>query len=203
MRRGGLGDMIDSQALEAITDLMSLLTGDVAADERGVDMTNRAPIRLAESEGELLWYDGGLITFKATGKQTDESLLFFEIQMPVGKATPLHIHPQSDETFYLLEGEILVHSDGTDDTAGPGAVVSIPRGTPHAFMVKSPTARMLVSFTPADPVSEAFFREVGEPASAATLSPSPPPTVEEFMGAAKRSGMQILGPPPFAASAVG
>ena len=151
-------------------------------------MTTNTPIRLAEGEGELLWYDGGLITFKATGKQTDESLLLFEILMPAGKATPMHVHPGSDETFYLLEGEILVHANEVEKEVRHGAVVCIPRGTPHAFMVKSSTARMLVAFTPADAVSEDFFRQVGEPAGAATLAPTPPPTADQFMAAAQRTG---------------
>ena len=30
-----------------------------------------------------------------------------------GKMTPLHTHPESDETMYVLEGEILMHLDGT------------------------------------------------------------------------------------------
>jgi len=28
--------------------------------------------------------------------------------------TPLHRHPDADETFYMLEGEILLHVDGNE-----------------------------------------------------------------------------------------
>ena len=51
--------------------------------------------------------------------------------MSGGKATPLHTHPDSDETAVVLEGEILMHVDGADHHLGAGAVAVAPRGVPH------------------------------------------------------------------------
>jgi quercetin dioxygenase-like cupin family protein len=156
------------------------------------------PILLAARDGEHLFYDGGLLTFKATGAQTNGDLLLFEVWMPQGKATPLHVHPDAGETFYLLEGEVRVHIDGTEDrTVSTGSVVVIPRGTPHAFMVTAQAVRMLVIMTPASTISETFFRVAGEPAPAPTLPP-PPGNPERFGAAIAQSGLQVLGPPPFA-----
>ena len=155
------------------------------------------PILIAAGQGEHLWYDGGVLTFKATSAQTGGALLFFEIWMPRGKATPLHVHPEADESFYLIEGEIRVHAEGQEDrTASSGAFVSIPRGTPHAFAVVSESVRMVVLFTPASTVSEEFFRLAGELATDLSLAP-PLANLERFQGAVARSGLQVLGPPPF------
>lgn len=159
-------------------------------------MTTPAPIVLTPREGERLWYDGGLLTLKATGEQSDGGFMLFESLMPRGKATPLHME-QEDETFYLLEGEIRVHIDGVEHVASAGSVVTVPGGTPHAFIVASETARLLVMFTPASAVTEAFFRYAGEPARTATLPPPSPPDPERMMAAAERSGLKVLGPPPF------
>jgi mannose-6-phosphate isomerase-like protein (cupin superfamily) len=159
-------------------------------------MTKSAPIFVDADGGEPIWYDGGLITFKATGTQTGGALLLFEAMMPRGKATPLHMHPEADETFYLLEGEILAHIDDRQYAVSAGAVTVVPRGTPHAFLVRSETARLLVMFTPASPVSEAFFREAGQPATARTLSPIDA-NLEETITAARKTGLAVLGPPPF------
>ena len=124
-----------------------------------------APIMLAADGGEHLFYDGGLLTFKATGAQTDNDLLLFEVRMPYGKATPLHVHHDADETFYVLEGEVRVHIAGTEDrSVSTGSVVTIPRGAPHAFAVTSSATRLLVIMTPASAISETFFRLAGEPA---------------------------------------
>jgi quercetin dioxygenase-like cupin family protein len=161
-------------------------------------MSGGAPILLAARDGEHLFYDGGLLTFKATGVQTDGALLLFEVQMPQGKATPLHVHPDADETFYVLEGAVRVHIADTEDrVVSNGSVVSVPRGAPHAFAVTSAAARLLVIFTPASAISETFFRLAGEPAADPTLPP-PPPNMERFGAAVARSGLQVLGPPPFA-----
>lgn len=157
------------------------------------------PIMLAARDGEHLFYDGGLLTFKATGAQTDGDLLLFEVWMPQGKATPLQVHPDADETFYVLEGEVRVHIDGTEDrTVSNGSVVVVPRGTPHAFAVISPATRLLVIMTPASTISETFFRVAGEPAPDLTLPP-PPTNPERFGAAIAQSGLQVLGLPPFAA----
>ena len=52
-----------------------------------------------------------------------------------GKMTPLHTHPDSDETMYVLEGEILMHMDGTEHRVAAGGLAVAPRGVPHAFLV--------------------------------------------------------------------
>ncbi|MGE5243004.1 MAG: cupin domain-containing protein [Betaproteobacteria bacterium] len=48
--------------------------------------------------------------------------------MNTGKATPLHVHPEADETTYVLEGEIQTQVEGTQESLGPGAVLMVPRG---------------------------------------------------------------------------
>lgn len=158
-----------------------------------------SPLILAARDGEHFFYDGGLLTFKATGDQTGGALLLFEVHMPQGKATPLHVHPDADESFYVMEGEVRVYIAGVGErVVSNDNVVIIPRGTPHAFAVISPAARLLVIITPASTISETFFRLAGESTSDPTLTP-PPADPERFTAAVARSGLQVLGPPPFAA----
>jgi quercetin dioxygenase-like cupin family protein len=162
------------------------------------DMQTRTAFLLPDRDGEHLHYDGGLLTFKATGKQTDGSMLMFEVRMPRGKATPLHVHPDADETFKLLDGQIRMHVDGRpDNVVSAGAVSLVPRGNPHAFTVESEWARILVIFTPASTISEDFFRLAGTPAADPSATP-PPPDPDRFAAAVATAGLQVLGPPPFA-----
>ena len=162
-------------------------------------MVSVEPLIVDGGAGEPIWYDGGLITFKATGQQTGGAFLLFEALMPRGKATPLHVHPEADETFYVLEGEIVTHIDGDQRLVSAGAVTVVPRGTPHAFLVNSEKARLLVILTPASTITESFFREAVEPATARTLSPAAA-DFERMSAAAQRTGLEVLGPPPFAAA---
>ncbi len=160
-------------------------------------MSDVKPIVAGAEDGEHLWYDGGLLTFKATGEQTGGSLLLFEVLMPRGKATPMGTH-ETTETMRVLEGRIRMHIDGAEYPGEPGGVFMIPPDTPHAFVVDSETVRLLVAFTPADAASETFFRLAGEPAEAPALPPSGRGFDPERMReAAERSGMKLIGPPPF------
>src|SRR4051812_47138973 len=88
-----------------------------------------------QEAGESLWFGGGLVILKVTSAQSGGALSLMEHTASRGKTTPLHLHPDHDETVYVIEGELLFHIDGVEQTAGPGAVVCIPRGTPHAMLV--------------------------------------------------------------------
>lgn len=154
------------------------------------------------SEGELLWFGGSLMTIKAGSAATGGAFLLFELLSGRGKVTPLHVHPSEDESFFVLEGELLVHDDGRELRAGAGDFVSIPRGTPHAFMVTSEVARYLTLLTPGPASAEAFYRDGGEPAPRAELPPEAPLDIPRISASAERHGaIELLGPPPFAPAA--
>ena len=83
--------------------------------------TSRQSLVRAAEEGERRWFfGGGLHIWKATAEETDGAFLLFEDRMGHGKVTPLHIHPDSDETMIVLEGEILMHLDGVQHTVAAG-----------------------------------------------------------------------------------
>jgi quercetin dioxygenase-like cupin family protein len=164
-------------------------------------MPARTAIIRADDEGDAIWFNNDLFTFKATSDETGKAFTLFEERSQRGKVTPLHLHPNADETFCVIVGEIRVHVDGAERTVGPGGVASVPRGMPHAVMVTSELARILTIVTPGCKALEMFFREVGEPATQRTIPPSAPLPMERLRAAAMRHGsVVILGPPPFAAA---
>jgi hypothetical protein len=91
----------------------------------------------------------------------------------------------------------VVHIDGTDHRIGPRGLAFAPRGVPHAFLVTSPTARILTLETPGS--AEAFYRGASEPASAETDAAGPIDFARVREAAERTGGMRVLGPPPFAA----
>jgi len=118
--------------------------------------------------------------------------------MTRGKTTPLHTHPNLDETIIVLEGEILFYAEGREHRVGPQGVALAPRGAPHAFMVTSERALIWALQTPGS--GEVFYREASEPANAET---DPGRTDwDRLRAAAERHPdiIQILGPPPFEAA---
>jgi quercetin dioxygenase-like cupin family protein len=146
-------------------------------------------------EGERRWFcGGGMHTCLATSEETGGAFLLFEFVGEQGKVTPVHIHPASDETFYILDGEILLELAGERRKLSTGGVVVVPRGVPHAFMVSSPQTRFLTIQTPG--TDEVFYRLASEPAPEG--SQPIPVDFDRIRDAALQTGaIEILSPPPF------
>jgi quercetin dioxygenase-like cupin family protein len=96
------------------------------------------------------WSIGILWNVLISADQSFGNFTLMDQTMPEGAGPPSHMHERMHEGFYIIEGQI-TYSVGPDDdkiTAGPGAAVWIPPGTPHAFTVTSGPARALNFYTP-------------------------------------------------------
>jgi quercetin dioxygenase-like cupin family protein len=154
-----------------------------------------APIALKPGEGEAIWFLGVLATIKASAEKTDGRMAVIEHLAPQGSGSPLHVHHNEDEWFYVTEGELTFWVGGERIEAPAGSFVYGPREIPHTFVVASPQARFLLVAEPAG--FENFMRALSEPAQALTLPPATirPPDPGRMMAAAAEYGIEILGPP--------
>jgi quercetin dioxygenase-like cupin family protein len=159
-------------------------------------MTYPVPIVRAQGEGDRRsFFGGGIHTWKLLAEETNGSFFLFEDLMSKGKTTPLHQHPDAEETTYVLEGEIVVKVDGKESRVGAGGMSFVPRGVPHAFLVVSDEARLLTMQSPG--AGQAFYRGASEPAT-----DDRPDTIDiaRLQASAKENGgVELLGPPPFEA----
>src|SRR5947199_6796672 len=119
--------------------------------EGGREMIETAtkPYRVASGEGLAdVWWKTGRITVKVAGAETGNAFSQIEVNDPRGGGTPLHVHHNEDETFYVLEGELtfLVGEERIDVAAGD--FLFAPRDIPHAYVVRSERARLLVPDRP-------------------------------------------------------
>ncbi len=161
--------------------------------------TDPTPYALGPEEGEALWgVDGALTTVKASAERTGGRFALVEEVGQLSEGTPLHRHPEDDETFYVLEGRMTFYlGDDQPVPASAGSFVHIPGGAVHAFKVDSETARYLILTTAQH---EAFYRAISEPARSRTLPPEAPMDMEKVMAAAEKYKVEVLGPPPDAGS---
>jgi quercetin dioxygenase-like cupin family protein len=155
----------------------------------------QVPIIRADGEGDKRSFlGGGVHTWKLMTEDTDGAFFLFEDVMAQGKTTPLHRHPEADETVYVLEGEILVNVDGNERRVGAGGMTFTPKGLPHAFLVVSDSARLLTFQTPG--IGQQFYRGASEP-----LTDDASETVDiariQASAQANPRGIELLGPPPF------
>jgi quercetin dioxygenase-like cupin family protein len=161
----------------------------------GKQVGMNAPIVRGAGEGETRSFlGGGLHTWKLTTDDTGGAFLHFEDLLARAKTTPLHRHPEADETVYVLEGEIVTHVDGSEHRVGAGGMIFTPRGVPHAFLVLSETARLLTLQTPG--IGQEFYRGASDPTTADSSAAVDIARVQASARANPR-GIDLLGPPPF------
>src|SRR5437899_123645 len=111
--------------------------------------TTLAPFVRRKSPDNTYTYSGGTISILAGGEDTGGAFAMWEGTQRPGSEPPLHVHDREDETFYILEGEVVVMVDGNVHRLTAGDAIFLPRGLPHTFRIKSPAARVITMATPA------------------------------------------------------
>lgn len=154
-----------------------------------------APIALQSGEGEALWFLGALVTIKASSETTAGRAMVTETLAPRGHGSPLHVHRNEDEWFYVTEGELTFWVGGEVIVATAGAFVYGSRDVPHTFTVSSDEAHFLVVAEPGG--FSGFLRALAEPAGELVIPPpaTEPPDMELMATTAAEYGIEILGPP--------
>jgi quercetin dioxygenase-like cupin family protein len=154
-----------------------------------------SPIALRAGEGEAIWSFGTLATVKASSETTAGRVGVIEHLGTQGVGSPLHVHHNEDEWFYVLEGALTFWVGGEVIEAPAGSFVYGPRDVPHTFVVSSAEARFLLVAEPGG--FESFMRAMGEPAAALTVPPpaAPPSDLTPLIAIAAEYGIEILGPP--------
>ena len=121
--------------------------------------------------------------------------IVLEMTLPVGSSPPLHVHDDLDDTWYILDGEMVVRCGDDVSVVGAGHWVSMPHGVPHTFrVVGDREARILLVHDNA--TFRDFIRDLGVPAGARVVPPQPvfPPT-DELARVAASHDLTPIGPP--------
>lgn len=128
-----------------------------------------------------------ILDVKISGKDTGGGLAVFEqTGLTPNGGPPLHIHPNQDEWFYVIEGQYDFQVGSDRFHLKTGDTIFLPRNVQHAFIQLSSTAKVLVSFIPAGKM-ENFFAFTDKWAS--------PPTKEEIQKAFEDHDMLVVGSP--------
>ena len=113
----------------------------------------------ASEHQHLAWIGGSTVDILLDSAQSNGQLLLTRSNPVHGEAVPLHRHTHEDETFVILEGEMVVWVGDQRQEVRAGDVAFLPREIPRTYTVTSETAKMLVIVTPGG--LEAGFRGAG------------------------------------------
>ncbi len=123
--------------------------------------------------------------FKVSTEDSHGSLLVVEVSLHAKGGPVRHIHFDTEEWFYVLEGEYVFEIGQERFRLKPGDSALGPRRVPHVWsFVGDGPGRILSVVTPAGQI-EAFFREISKARAAQTLDP-------DFYRA---YGLELVGPP--------
>jgi quercetin dioxygenase-like cupin family protein len=112
---------------------------------------------------------GDTYTITVSGDDTDGRFCVIDMHIPPGGGPSPHRH-DFEETFILLEGEIVATFRGKKSIVRAGDTVNIPSNAPHQFHnASSKPVRLLCICSPAG--QEDFFQQVGIPVATRTTAP--------------------------------
>jgi quercetin dioxygenase-like cupin family protein len=113
---------------------------------------------------------GDTYTILLSGHDTGDRYCLVDMYIPPGGGPPPHRH-DFEESFTILEGQIVATFRGEESVVRAGETINIPANAPHSFTNASgQTVRLLCICVPAG--QEEFFAQVGVPvATRTTLAP--------------------------------
>jgi quercetin dioxygenase-like cupin family protein len=119
-------------------------------------------LKAQHSPGRTYWMVGDRATVELAGSETGGKLALISFLVVPGGGPPPHTHGGEDETFFVVEGDVVFYVGNSRLAAKPGDVIHVPQGTLHRFANESTrNARFLVIIAPAG--LEGFFEEAGIP----------------------------------------
>jgi quercetin dioxygenase-like cupin family protein len=136
---------------------------------------------------KLKGVNANILDLKVSGSDTDDGIAIFEqTSLSQGRGTPLHVHPNQDEIFYVMEGSYRFKAGDDLFELAAGDSIFLPRNVPHAWLQLAEKGKMLVILQPAGKLENFFV-------TMAALDKEP--SNEEIAKIFAANEMQVLGPP--------
>jgi len=165
------------------------------APQFGIEMKLDHPLpnvaTVAAGPMKRLWVMGEQVNYLATSNETAGAFTIVELITAPAGGPPPHTHTAQDEIFYIVDGQHEVLLGDKIETAGPGDLVFIPRGTRHRYSnAGSKPGKLLSIHTPGG--FEKFFDEVGTEVGDSLTAPQlTPPAADALAALLERHGMTM------------
>jgi quercetin dioxygenase-like cupin family protein len=167
-----------------------LMAPDVFAHVKGSE-AKLTPMLTNRNKENSYWYIGHLMTVLASSKQTDGRYALLRATERRGLEPPPHTHTKEDETFLILEGEVVYTVGNQTFNAKPGDAMFLPKNIQHSFKIQTEKLETLILLTPGG--LENYFLEMSKPAEELQLPPMPqgPPDIAKLIATASKYGVKF------------
>ena len=133
-------------------------------------------------------FEGDKFYTKISNKDTDGDMYMFESTRIKEGGPILHTHYDTDEFWYVLQGEFLIKVGDKTYNAKAGDLVFGPRMVPHTFAkIGQGEAKVIICHQPAGKMEE-YFKKLSEGVAKNM-------TEEERNNLRKEHGFEKVGPP--------
>lgn len=164
-------------------------------DRSGPSAAQQARALSTEPGGGQAWWFLGTLAVLRNPEGAPRTPTVIELTIPPGGSPPRHVHDTMDDSFLLLEGEVLVRCGDESFVARAGSYVALPAGVAHTFRVTSAApAKMLLIHAGDDFLR--FIEAVGAPAHERRIPPTGASGLEReaLIAAGAANDLRFVGP---------
>lgn len=149
----------------------------------------------SERETSRAWWFLGTLAVLRNPEGAPRTPAVVELIVPPGASPPRHVHDTLDDTFLMLDGEVVVRCGDQTVVGHAGSFICLPAGIEHTFRVTSARpARMLLVH--ADDSFLSFIETVGTPTTELCLPAGHDPGIDfdELARLSAAHGSPFVGP---------
>lgn len=111
---------------------------------------------IRHDEGHRVQVLGDQVTIKLPSAQSPFGQAIVSVEVPPGSGTPCVTHAREEEVYYLLEGQLFMHTPTEKHTLQPGDMVHLPPLTPHGYRNPGDTPARFLAWTIGGPMDRFF-----------------------------------------------
>lgn len=116
---------------------------------------------IRSTDGRALRVLGDEVTLKLVSDDSPHGQAIVTVLVPPGSGTPCVTHAAEEEVYFLLEGELLMHTPSERQLLAPGDMVHLPPATPHGYRNPGDRPARFLAWTVGGPMDR-FFVKVSE-----------------------------------------
>src|SRR4028119_187672 len=148
-------------------------------------------VMLPPGEGKTVSLSGNRVTLVHGGPSGAYSVVEW-VSEPGILGPPLHVHKETDEAFYVVEGAFGFQAGERTFEGAAGAFVFAPKGLDHTYWNEGATpSKMLITISP--PGFERYLEELAEGRGAAGDDEQAAMSVRKALS--EKYDIEVVGPP--------